>query len=49
MYPVGSGILIIIIASIIGVIIWKIKTKRRKEKTKYIQRIKKYKNDKRTQ
>jgi len=31
MYLVGSGTLIIIITSIIGVIIWKIKTKRRKE------------------
>jgi len=31
MYPVGSGTLIIIIASIIDVIIWKIKTKRRKK------------------
>jgi len=28
MYPVGTGILVITIASIIGVIIWKIKTKK---------------------
>jgi len=30
-YPISSGTLIIIIASIIGVIIWKIRTKRQKE------------------
>jgi len=32
MYPIGSGTLIIIISSIIGVIIWRIKIKKRKKR-----------------
>jgi len=46
MYPVGSGTLDIIIASIVGIIIWKVKkvkTKRQIEKTN--REIQKHQDD----